>query len=192
MELMGLNEIATAAGVSAQAVSNWRKRSDLPTPLAELASGPIWDGRVVRAWLKTTGRLLDQSTRDIKMNKLVKDRVYTHADVVAAIGGEPQSYLPQSGGRIVGGRFKQDDMNPQAPEIVIVGNLPRVARKAEMIAAQDSPIPVFMKEATNRWRFHGYMRCTAYETSRRAVQATIGADQRKEYVAGILRFEHAR
>lgn len=186
---MGLNEIATAAGVSPQAVSNWRNRADLPEPLTTLASGPIWDGRAVRAWLKATGRLLDQAARDIRMNAFIEDHEYTHAQVVAAIGGEPQSYLPQSNGRIVGGRFKKDDMNPKAPAEVIVGNLPRVSRKAEMIATQEGAIPVFLKEGTNRWRFNGYMRCVKFDTSQRAIGSTLGAGWRKEGVAGILYFQ---
>jgi len=51
--LIGISEIAKIAGVSRQAVANWRKRcSDFPSPIAELASGPIFRRSHVRVWLR--------------------------------------------------------------------------------------------------------------------------------------------
>lgn len=58
-DLVGINEIATMAGVSTQAVANWRVRSsDFPQPLKELASGPVFRRTQVRAWLKRNNRKL--------------------------------------------------------------------------------------------------------------------------------------
>ena len=52
-DLIGISEIAKIAGVSRQAVANWRKRfSDFPSPIAELASGPIFRRSHVRVWLR--------------------------------------------------------------------------------------------------------------------------------------------
>lgn len=53
MQLVGVSEIAELAGVSRQAVSNWRTRSkNFPLPLAELSSGPVWEKEDVENWLK--------------------------------------------------------------------------------------------------------------------------------------------
>lgn len=58
-DLVGVSEIATMAGVSTQAVANWRVRaSDFPQPLQELASGPIFRRTQIRAWLKRNNRKL--------------------------------------------------------------------------------------------------------------------------------------
>lgn len=58
-DLVGINEIATMAGVSTQAVANWRVRSsDFPQPLKELASGPVFRRTQIRAWLKRNNRKL--------------------------------------------------------------------------------------------------------------------------------------
>ncbi|POR45556.1 Z1 domain-containing protein [Bosea psychrotolerans] len=58
-DLVGISEIATMAGVSAQAVANWRVRSsDFPQPLKELASGPVFRRTQIRAWLKRNNRKL--------------------------------------------------------------------------------------------------------------------------------------
>ncbi len=58
-DLVGITEIAGMAGVSSQAVANWRVRSpDFPQPLKELASGPVFRRSQVSAWLKRNNRKL--------------------------------------------------------------------------------------------------------------------------------------
>lgn len=60
-ELVGINEIAVMAGVTSQAVTNWRSRSrDFPSPLSELASGPIFRKSQISAWLKRNNRKLPE------------------------------------------------------------------------------------------------------------------------------------
>jgi chromosome partitioning protein len=52
-DLVGINEIAEMAGVSSQAVANWRARfPNFPTAVAVLKSGPIFQRSQVRAWLR--------------------------------------------------------------------------------------------------------------------------------------------
>lgn len=55
--LLGIAEIATMAGVSKQAVSNWRVRYDhFPQPIQNLQSGPVWDREKVEKWVKSFKR----------------------------------------------------------------------------------------------------------------------------------------
>lgn len=50
---MGLSEIAEFAGVTRQAVANWRVRhSGFPAPIAVLQNGPVWKREDVLLWLK--------------------------------------------------------------------------------------------------------------------------------------------
>lgn len=59
MDMVGISEIATMAGVSSQAVINWRTRApDFPLPLVELASGPIFRREQIHEWLKRSNRKL--------------------------------------------------------------------------------------------------------------------------------------
>lgn len=52
-DLLGIAEIAGLAGVSKQAVSNWRVRYDhFPSPTQTLQSGPVWQREKVDAWVK--------------------------------------------------------------------------------------------------------------------------------------------
>src|SRR5262245_4340155 len=51
--LVGIAEIAESAGVTKQAVSNWRLRYDhFPRPIQNLQSGPVWDSEQVAEWVK--------------------------------------------------------------------------------------------------------------------------------------------
>lgn len=68
-DLIGLFEISAISDVTPSAVANWRKRfSDFPAPIADLKSGPVFDGAQVRAWLakregkelKVASQLYDQ------------------------------------------------------------------------------------------------------------------------------------
>jgi chromosome partitioning protein len=53
IDLLGVAEIAELAGVSKQAVSNWRVRYDhFPRPIQNLQSGPVWQLENIKAWVK--------------------------------------------------------------------------------------------------------------------------------------------
>jgi len=125
------------------------------------------------------------------MKKFVVGQEYTLDVVNSALGGDTMSYLPQLRGRIVGGRFT-NVMNPNAPYQVLVGDRPQVRRKAELLAAQEGTIPVFLKQGPNRWRYHGVMRFLRYETNPDVVRATLGVDRRVEEIAGVLVFEDVK
>jgi chromosome partitioning protein len=52
-DLVGIQEIARLAGVTRQAVANWRSRfPDFPKPLVDLSSGPVFRRDQVRNWLR--------------------------------------------------------------------------------------------------------------------------------------------
>lgn len=52
-KLVGISEIAEIAGVTKQAVANWRQRFDhFPKPVQTLQAGSVWDAEVIADWLK--------------------------------------------------------------------------------------------------------------------------------------------
>ncbi|SKF61282.1 serine/threonine protein kinase [Mycobacteroides abscessus subsp. abscessus] len=48
--LGGVTEVAELIGISRQRFADLRVRPDFPEPVAELASGPVWDLQAVRRW----------------------------------------------------------------------------------------------------------------------------------------------
>ncbi len=56
-KLVGIAEIAELAGVSKQAVGNWRMRYDsFPKPTQDLQSGSIWEREKIEDWIKSFRR----------------------------------------------------------------------------------------------------------------------------------------
>lgn len=52
--LLGIAEIAELAGVTKQAVNNWRLRYDhFPRPIQTLQSGPVWQAEKINAWVSS-------------------------------------------------------------------------------------------------------------------------------------------
>src|SRR5690348_3677822 len=52
-QLVGMSEIAQIAGVTKQAVANWRDRNvDFPKPVANLKQGPVWELNEIAVWAK--------------------------------------------------------------------------------------------------------------------------------------------
>jgi hypothetical protein len=191
MELMGIYEIAQLAGVSPQAVSNWVVRKpDFPKPVATLASGPIWNGQHIRTWLVQADYTPPQIAKKGREMDFKKDQEYTLDEISSVLGGETQSYLPQRGGKIVCGRFSRK-MNPDAPTTILAGDLPQVRRKAELVAEQKEPIPVFIKEQATRaiWRYHGLMRCVSFDTDPALCEKLAQEAERTDKLAGVLSFE---
>lgn len=49
--LAGVTEVCENVGVTRRGLKNWRDRNGFPPPVAELASGPVWDMRDVEKWV---------------------------------------------------------------------------------------------------------------------------------------------
>lgn len=49
--LAGVAEICENVGITRRGLKNWRDRNGFPTPIAELAGGPVWDMRDVEKWV---------------------------------------------------------------------------------------------------------------------------------------------
>lgn len=188
LKLVGTYEVAQLAGVTAQAVSNWMaRRPDFPEPLAHLASGPVWDGPLMRQWLRKNGLIADMKGGTFDMGEFVKGHEYSLNEIRAVLGGETMSYLPQKGSRIVCGRFTSE-MNPEAPKRVLVGTPLKVQRKAELLAKHGGVLPIFMKIAPGRWEYQGPMEFVAYITDMAVVGPKAVEAGRAGEVVGMLEF----
>lgn len=50
------------------------------------------------------------------------------------------------------------DSNPEAPQVVLVGDAPQVKRWAEVFSKQTRHVPIFIKAESNIWKCVGYFR----------------------------------
>jgi len=80
--------------------------------------------------------------------------MYTRRQIHDRLGGTIQGYLPQVGGRVVCGAFKRS-LNPNVPDVILVGDAPNVRKGAEIFCEQGYPVPVFLKAAYNEWEHIG-------------------------------------
>lgn len=52
IKLWGCAEIIREFKIGTATLANWRRYRSFPKPLAELASGPVWERRAVENWVK--------------------------------------------------------------------------------------------------------------------------------------------
>lgn len=79
---------------------------------------------------------------------------YTREEIHDEVGGQIQGFLPTVDGQVVCACLSKD-MNPNAPNEILVGNKPVVIKSAKQFAKQSSPVPVFLKNAPSEWIYHG-------------------------------------
>ena len=106
---------------------------------------------------------------------------YTRDKIHEAFGGEKETYLPQSGKKIVCGCFSLE-ANPQAPNEILVGNAPKVIEKAEILIGQIEPIPVFIKRASNNWEYKGIYRFRKHSKDKKIIHEKERSSGREDLV----------
>jgi hypothetical protein len=85
----------------------------------------------------------------------VEGKLYTYDQVMGGLeGGRRQFYLPYRGRRVFGALL-DPNLNPEAPEKILVGNRRDVPQAAILFWRQQTPVPTFVKKATNQWEFKG-------------------------------------
>lgn len=89
--------------------------------------------------------------------KFAIGQAYTRKQISDRLGGNTQAYLPQVNGRVVCACLRTD-LNPDAPNTVLVGAGKGIERAGAVLASQKELMPVFIKEATNRWIYRGNFR----------------------------------
>lgn len=94
----------------------------------------------------------------------VVGRRYTWKEVSQNWRGE-QTFLAKRDGRIVCATLVKHG-NPEAPEVMIVGDKPRNMQRAAEFCEQGGSIPIFIGYGRNQWEFAGYYEFVSYATDR--------------------------
>ena len=94
-----------------------------------------------------------------------KNQLYTRRQIHDILGeGGLDDYLPHKNKEIVCGCFREDT-NPEAPDIILVGNGRDIYRYACIFCKQKHFVPVFIKKAVNEWRYVGDYRVERWSES---------------------------
>jgi hypothetical protein len=87
--------------------------------------------------------------------KLQEGVEYRYADIMQSLeGGSEQFYLPHKGQHVFAALLTPLK-NPDAPDVILVGSRRRVAIAGAIFSRQITPVPTFVKKATNRWQYRG-------------------------------------
>ncbi|WP_286049744.1 hypothetical protein [Rheinheimera sp. KL1] len=54
------------------------------------------------------------------------------------------------------------ELNPEAPEIIVVGNGTRIRANARLLLEQQEYVPVYLKQTVNAWKFLGKYKADRY------------------------------
>jgi hypothetical protein len=82
-------------------------------------------------------------------------RPYTRTEIQKVLGGPAIGFLPMHKGHVVCGCFRRK-YNPDAPDILLPGNLQRIIEPAERFCRQSFPIPIFICETKgDEWFYRG-------------------------------------
>jgi hypothetical protein len=120
-----------------------------------------------------------------QIERFTLGRAYTRAEIHDALGGGVQDYLPHVKGAVVCGCFNPE-LNPDAPDVVLPGFGPGIQRWAEVFAAQNQPVPCFLKRATNAWVYVGMLRVRSCTTDAKEVERWALRARREGNVSMVL------
>jgi hypothetical protein len=121
------------------------------------------------------------------------ERTYTRKEIYNVLGGDLVSNYPSDQGRVLYCCVSQY-WNPDAPEIILIGRLEKMAEAAKQFASQNEAVPVFLKQGRRRngkWVYRGEFMVERYSNNRAEIAPFI-RKACKEGVAGVLLLRQVR
>jgi hypothetical protein len=89
-----------------------------------------------------------------------KGRLYTRAQIHAALGGSRRAALPTKGGKVVCLCLTRE-RNPRAPAEMVLGGHERSVRLARDLAGSGAAVPAFVRAPGGGWGYAGERRVRA-------------------------------
>lgn len=87
-------------------------------------------------------------------------KTYT-AEEVGKLTAGTDTYIRTKNG-VVRGLAITQEKNPNAPEILVVGNKPNVIKRAELLRNTRNYVPLFLKRDSNEWEYMGQVRYSSH------------------------------
>lgn len=96
------------------------------------------------------------------MCELTLGETYSRIEISKMLGGDTQSYLPISKEAVVCACLTME-LNPDAPDIILVGKGKQTVRAAQIFLEQNWTVPLFIKQLENEWEYKGNFRAVSAE-----------------------------
>ncbi|NVE00675.1 DUF6697 family protein [Massilia sp. BJB1822] len=124
------------------------------------------------------------------MFELNKD--YNRDSIHAAVGGNKESFLPAHRGKIVAACLRPE-LNPKAPEYIVCNSGAAARAAGHTLSRQSAPIPVFIRQDTDRYRFVGhYTAQESFTTQNECAPYTQGTGFTAAQVSRVIRMRPHR
>jgi hypothetical protein len=117
---------------------------------------------------------------------LKKNKIYSIPQLVKIFGGGAQPSMPFVNGKVPYCKFNPK-INPEFPHTAWIEEGPLRRKGAEFLSTCKIKIPVFKKEATNKWIFLGYALISNGTTIKRL--SAINKNPPRNKVQIILKFK---
>jgi hypothetical protein len=114
---------------------------------------------------------------------------YSRRQIHETLGGEIETFLPQRYGQIVCACLTEE-LGPDVPNTVLVGDAPRVVEKANLLLTQTKPIPVFVKREISKWQYAGKYLAKGFSKAPLVIQKAQEASGR-DGIAMVLYLQNA-
>ncbi len=72
--------------------------------------------------------------------------------------------------KIVKGLAITTELNPEAPEVIVVGSGTRIKANARLFLEQQEYVPVYLKQAVNAWKFLGKYKADRYSQDPKVIE----------------------
>ena len=100
-------------------------------------------------------------------------------------GGD--SYIRTKNGEVKGLAINFDK-NPDAPEIIVIGDGPIIIKNAQLLLASNKYVPLYIKQKVNSWNYVGLFRAKEIKTDLASINR-YRKHRDKDHIYGILFLE---
>ena len=122
--------------------------------------------------------------------KFEKGKSYTRKDISDKIRGGIQDCLPHFDNEVVAICMRQD-LNPNAPKIMLVGKGRDKIKYSEILCGQTKAVPIFIKNAVNDWKCQGYYKAAEHSKDPNVI-IDHGRTSRRKDIYMVIHLEEAK
>lgn len=94
--------------------------------------------------------------------------IFTTSELAEKLAGG-DSYI-RTKNNIVKGLAIKTELNPEAPEVIVVGNGVRIKENARLFLEQQEYVPVYLKQTVNAWKFLGKYKADKYSQDPKIIE----------------------